>query len=287
MKNTENIFFVGPVRTGTTKLYFSFLKNTNSSLIDGKETYYFDDNYKEPISNYLKKFTDRGGKCIDLSPTYFSNRVAAARIKKHFPDAKIVITLRRSSDLLMSQYKYEEKNGRSAGVELKDYIHLQDKKYYVDRLKYMESIPFWINIFGSENVFFVGYNDLMSSYESVFKDICAKLNIDVVNNNLESSVINSSKGSPRWSRAYVFINSIGRKLQTIVPRSFLLLIKSQVVDRFLIDEDKKIEFDEKNISEALATYKADNEKLREFMLTNSDAINIINDIEYEITAHKG
>src|SRR5579863_8320683 len=86
---------IGPPRTGTTWLHEVLTGHVG--LPQGiKETSFFDDRYDLGVKWYADFFADCPGSLPvgEMAPTYFSNNLARARIRKHLPNCKLICTFR-------------------------------------------------------------------------------------------------------------------------------------------------------------------------------------------------
>lgn len=101
---------IGPRRTGTTALYRTL---RNHSMVYGagrKEIKYFDCNYGRGLDWYQSffpyqwKLSLRNGIAIEASPYYIYHPLAAERIKKDFPEIKVIALLRNPIDRAYSNY---------------------------------------------------------------------------------------------------------------------------------------------------------------------------------------
>lgn len=262
---TNHIFFVGPVKSGTTRIYRSLLRNTNCSMIPGKEIYYFDDNFTDNIKDYLSNFKIKNRTFVDISPTYFSNKKSAIRIKKFFPNAKIVIIIRNHQDLIISQYKYALRHGHQSNLSLQEFISLESNKIYIDRLKYMNSIPFWEELFGVDNVIFVNFTELMTDYTTKLPKLCELLGIEITNNELDEKKINSSAKKPSFPNIYRNINKLGGALIKIMPKHVLLRIKLTLVDKVFLHRKIKFKPDASDKYLIESIYSDDIKKLKLYL----------------------
>lgn len=104
----KQVFVVGAQKAGTTALYH-YLKNHEQICVpDVKEPAFFnrDREYQLGISYYRSYFPFRinGRHILDCSPGYFYYSLCAERIKKEFPEAKIVCLLREPVSRALSGY---------------------------------------------------------------------------------------------------------------------------------------------------------------------------------------
>ena len=108
------VFFVGPRKTGTSSFHEVFLK-AGLPVSKEKETFFFD--AEEPnLSAYEGRFgLDPAKRFVEVSPSYFANEVARRNLKRLFPDALIVITLRHPGERARSALSHARRDGRVSG----------------------------------------------------------------------------------------------------------------------------------------------------------------------------
>ena len=202
---------VGPYKTGTSWLHCYFESHPDINIpYSKKETFFFDFNYDKGFSWLESNFSNPGsnGLNCEVSPSYFNSPVAANRLYKHNPDAKIIIILREPIERLVSTFLHMKCRGDlSQEVELLEAIErfpiLLDTSYY---FKHYKS---WVKCFGEENVLVVLSENLRSNTEETVDKICNFLGIrnhSVPINLLENS-INSMKKS-RFPLVMPFISKV-------------------------------------------------------------------------------
>jgi hypothetical protein len=173
-----DFIIVGASRSGTTSLYQVLKQVPGIFMPEKKELQFFekDSEYNKGLeyySNYFKAAAENAIKG-EASPPYFHKGIirlsdgahgftefdAAKRIKKHFPNVKIVMTLRNPVDRLYSQYykNYFEKQEKK-GLEVAIEEELNGKRTpqntplcWIYKNTYSEHVSHWINLFGQEKI---------------------------------------------------------------------------------------------------------------------------------------
>lgn len=169
---------IGAGRAGTTwvsKLLEAHPDILFSSQKSYKELYFFNNSYSrkyEPdlvshynlgLKWYFKQFPKPRQNKIrgELCPAYLIDEVAHERIKKYFPNVKIIINLRNPIERLYSIYWYCKasvavKMPQNFDVMVKDYKYLNRIKYYPHVLKFFEKFP-------SKNIHIIIFSDIKNS----------------------------------------------------------------------------------------------------------------------------
>ncbi len=126
--NRPNFFLVGAPKSGTSSFYEYLSAHPDIYLPKVKELHYFaypevaDTYYDVPFvaseSEYLGLFDNRRGeKCAgDLSPSYLYRELAADRIQRFQPDAKIIISLRNPIKRAISHYLMDVRLATRTGL---------------------------------------------------------------------------------------------------------------------------------------------------------------------------
>ncbi len=173
---------IGAERCGTTWIASCLAEHPEICFSKEKEIYFFNkldrhflkiDNlrYERGIEWYKSFFNHCSGKSItgEFTPTYMFCPSSAARIKYHFPDVKLIVTLRNPVDRAFSQYLHNIRGGviRKMSFEkaLKKYNSYIEKGFYYRHLKY------FFDIFPKKNIKVVLMSDIADNPEKVIRDI--------------------------------------------------------------------------------------------------------------------
>ncbi len=172
-----NFIYIGPPKTGS-KWITKVLLSHPEIFVSGIDMYFFDrdENFAKGYpwyNNFFKHASDKHFAVGELSHDYIYSLEAAKRIYDFDKNMKIIINLRNPVDLCFSVYKAMIKYGETSmsfsnaminketthGLELMDY-----GKYYQNVLNYT-------NLFPSDNILFLNYDDLLSDKKSFMKKI--------------------------------------------------------------------------------------------------------------------
>lgn len=178
MENKHIDFFVtGGPRSGTTYLYNLLSKQKGVDMSKVKETNYYLDSLSsgsvtQKIADraaYVKQF-DGHGLRGEVSPFYFFDRKGLDRLCSENPSVKVVVILRNPvyraySHYLMDKYKYgfkldsfDKALRRTGGSPLIEGV----ENNYLDMSTYSNNLKNILEIFGSEQVVIISFEDLIA-----------------------------------------------------------------------------------------------------------------------------
>ncbi len=160
---------LGPPRTGTTWLH-RMLRDQVDLPHGVKETQFFTTFYSKGIDWYAHHFRYATGerKIGEICP-YFVAPKAPARIRRHLPDCKFLVTLRNPADHAYSTYKMVLRGAFVRGTfeqVLNTRPHIDDSNRYARHLKA------WFEHFGTERFLIMRYEDLRNDPQSYLDRIC-------------------------------------------------------------------------------------------------------------------
>ena len=192
-----DFFVVGVVRSGTTSLYYYLDQHPCIMKSAYDELGFFDSNfdlgwnwYKSlfPTIMQKKKIEKRNGKFLtfDDTPFYVYNSTVVKRIKKNFPDTKIIIIFRNPIDRAYSNYFL----GVNGGKEKREFVDLIEEEIrlitsrnrqvlfdetlsetYLGRGLYAEQLKVWFNEFPKDSVKIIKSEEFAEKTQDVMLDI--------------------------------------------------------------------------------------------------------------------
>jgi hypothetical protein len=135
-------------------------------------------NYPKGLEWYLSQFppAEHGFVRGEFGVSYLNDPVACERIKKHFPEAKLIVTLRNPVDMVYSLYWYAHNT-----VEIKTpatFEEAVEKEFYLKRGKYYHWLKMYFDTFPKENIHIVTLDDIKNTPEDVMKGIYKFLEVD-------------------------------------------------------------------------------------------------------------
>lgn len=232
---------VGMPKCGTTWIAEILAEHPDIFIPPKKEINYFNEtyfgvyrklayNYNRGFDWYKKQFLGYKNEKITgtFNVTYFTDKKAPQRIKEHFPDAKIIVSLRNPVDMLQSFYwmfrrtSLENYRSRSFSEAIDKNIK---KDLYLELGEYSKYLERYYNIFGKKNVHVIIFSDIKKNPLKVCKDLYKYLEVDV---DFVPKKLNKRINKPVKERSVLIKRFVGliltfiRKLQLRPVYVFLL-----------------------------------------------------------------
>jgi hypothetical protein len=205
-----DFFMVGVMKSGTTSLYNYMIENPYIFPPLYKEIHYFDDRPHRSMSWYRSNFiskrqkesiSKKAGKKIatgEATPTYIFRRSIAEKIKKSFPDTRIIILLRNPVGRAYSEFNFikrfyniEEDFLSYASREI-DWIQQQSFRHveeiyqvYSKEPTLLRGVYHWFvkdyyDVFGRDKVMVINADDFFKNTDAVYRRTLNFLDIEYV-----------------------------------------------------------------------------------------------------------
>lgn len=216
-------FVIGAPRCATTSLFAWFDQHSEVFAPKVKEPHYFShpevsDTYYNArlisdLDEYSNLFTDRPAGMLagEFSSSYLFRSDSAQRIAEVSPHAKIVAVLRNPVERAVSHYRLDVREGytteRLQTLLATSFPDQRFRREYVDVGCYSKSIEKWEQVFPSEQMHFIFYDDLVADWDKTTGELSDFLEISTSPNNAPPH-INESTG-PRRPAA--------KALRTVLP----------------------------------------------------------------------
>jgi hypothetical protein len=155
----------------------AFFNEYDHHLLKVKNPRYF-----RGIKWYEKQFnhSDKSKILGEYTPTYLYSKETAKRIKKHFPDVKIIVSLRDPVARMFSQYIHDQRLGIiRMKVSFEEALEKIDS-YYI-KSNYAKYLAYYFNIFGREKVMVVFLDDIKKDNAKVAKDLYKFVGLNDIN----------------------------------------------------------------------------------------------------------
>lgn len=173
---------IGAEKAGTTWVADCLREHPEVNVPKVKEIFFFNDydphflsiknyRYSRGLSWYARQFNGgtKGKKVGEVSPTYLYSRVAAERIKKDFPQGKIIVVLREPVARAFSQYIHDKRLGVIKDITFDETVRMY--RNYLEKGYYSKYLKNYFEIFGRENVFILFHEDLLGKPKKCVKDL--------------------------------------------------------------------------------------------------------------------
>ena len=247
-----DFFVIGPGRTGTTSLFYYLDQHPSLSKSAYDELGFFDVNfhlgfhwYRSLFPSILTKFRIKSKTnffmTYDVTPSYVRRPWIARRIKKLFPNSKLIIVLRNPIDKTYSHYYLSTTSGETRNFEeviKKDMddiskwnINSKDDNYFATKVEnsklargfYVEQLLPWFELFPKNQILIISSEELASNTKNVMSEIFKFLNLpDYKIPNIEKvNVSKYSKMNPDTRKILIdFFKPYNEQLFKFLDRKF-------------------------------------------------------------------
>jgi hypothetical protein len=247
-----DFFVIGPGRTGTTSLFYYLDQHPSLSKSAYDELGFFDVNfhlgfhwYRSLFPSILTKFRIKLKTnffmTYDVTPSYVRRPWIARRIKKLFPNSKLIIVLRNPIDKTYSHYYLSTTSGETRNFEeviKKDMddiskwnINSKDDNYFATKVEnsklargfYVEQLLPWFELFPKNQILIISSEELASNTKNVMSEIFKFLNLpDYKIPNIEKvNVSKYSKMNPDTRKILIdFFKPYNEQLFKFLDRKF-------------------------------------------------------------------
>ena len=192
---------IGVPKSGSTWFMRVLSQHPNIFTTAKKEPHFFksDELYSKGLENYYKLYKDAKSyqKAGEFSTKYiYSAEKSSHRIKKHFPEVKLICILRDPLKRSISHYQWLKQLGiLNSQVSLKDAIECN--KGIINFSKYSKGIQIFLNDFNKDNILFLKTEDLKNHENLVFKSVENFLEINGFNFNTKN-IAKSETFNPKY-----------------------------------------------------------------------------------------
>ena len=190
-----NTFLIGVQKSATTSVYDWISQHPDvCGPVSLKDTPFFiDDKLFNKGLNFLEKIyqNELSNERIILNGSahniYFEH--AIKRIKKHNPDAKLILILRNPVDRAISAYRFAVKRNlerdsfmnsiKNESIRLQsDNIQILSETTYIDHGRYYQQIKNLYKYFNEDKVLIIDYDDVKNKPNQIISDVFTFLNIN-------------------------------------------------------------------------------------------------------------
>lgn len=232
-----NFIAIGPGKTGTSWLYKVLDEHPDVCMSSAKETTFFDDHYHHGLDWYQKFFRN----CQHASPatqhavgeisnTYIFCAEAAERIALHFPEMKILSTLRNPIDRAFSHYLFECRNG-SLTCDFEQAI--QQRPDFLERGLYFKHLTPYLDQFPASQMHVRLFDDFTQDTIGFAQELFAFMGIAMPED--EQALVSRVLGASKARNRYVAKAAVGvaRLLRKVGRPELITRVKNGVLPRLL------------------------------------------------------
>lgn len=173
-----SVFFVGIGKCGTSWIYETSKRTGLLSTPTLKEPFIVDQEPAEQ-TRLLKDLYDNALSCpmADFSNLYFLDENNPEKICEYNPQAKIVITVRKPSERIESQFGMLLRNGLDSKISLAEYLS-SDELGLIERSRYRPIVERYMRVFGPDKVLILSLEMLRSSPQLYMDRLCEFLELE-------------------------------------------------------------------------------------------------------------
>ena len=202
-----NFLIIGAAKSGTSSLHFYLRQHPEIFMTPDKQTYFFAYEGEDPelpgpgddyevrshlvtsLEDYQAQFagvtteTAIGEACS----VYLCDRKAAASIKKHVPDAKLIVILRDPAERAYSSFMHLRREAYEPVADFREALALEEERirsnwrhlwHYRSRGYYHEQIAHYLTLFDRSQMRIYLFEDLRDDPRALLKDIFGFLGVD-------------------------------------------------------------------------------------------------------------
>lgn len=144
-----NFLIIGPPKCASSSLHFYLGQHPEIFMSETKELKFFSQFYNKGLKFYARNFKDAGkAKAIgESTPVYSFLPFAADRIKKHFPEIKLILCFRNPLDRAFSSWLMQKGMGKEK-LSLREAMDINRKQMNYVTLEGVEGEKRWIGSMG-------------------------------------------------------------------------------------------------------------------------------------------
>jgi Sulfotransferase domain len=183
MNHLPDFLVIGSQKAGTTSLYHVLSRHPQIFMPRKKELHL----YKRRMGQYRRYFRDVPDDCRavgEATPIYICHPRVPALIRRHMPEAKLILTVRNPVERAYSQY-WDQRRHMVEWLEFDEVVRiaLEDEyrpghRGYFSRGFYMRYLRRYLELFPREQVLLVFFEDLIESPESVYRQVFRFIGVD-------------------------------------------------------------------------------------------------------------
>ena len=259
-----NLFIAGAAKCATTSVYRYLNNHPQIFMAPVKEPKFFSTPYRpipptgpgdqrvedcaiKELDSYLALFQDAGGYPVrgEASVDYLYYHKTAEDIYECNPNAKILICLRNPVDRAYSGYT-DHHRGERETLSFHEALAAEESRtnyefiwQYKKLGLYYESVKHFLDVFGSDQVMVVFFEDIKGRLDDTIGNICRFLGVDDTYRIQDVRRFNPS-GTPsafmsRMGRLFPWVKNAMKK---IMPNRYLRLRSKTLVKEPMAEEDR-------------------------------------------------
>lgn len=216
---TPTFIGIGAQKCASTWIYDILSDHPQVALSSLKEVDFFSYKYDHGVQWYEHNFSEQyAGQPVvgEISPSYFHEPAVPERVLRHYPDIKLIVSLRHPVKRAISNHTHEIRTGHLTGEDLTFEKGLANNPTYVDQGMYAKHLQRWLDAFPREQVLVLVFEEVIADRVAAAKKIYDFLGIDqhhqsaFLDSRSNPGYVNRSKGLESFrKKARGFVKSIG------------------------------------------------------------------------------
>ncbi|BFM05567.1 sulfotransferase domain-containing protein [Halioxenophilus aromaticivorans] len=212
---TPTFIGIGAQKCASTWIYDILSDHPQAALSGLKEVDFFSYKYDHGLQWYERNF-DEGfsGQPVvgEISPSYFHEPAVPERVLRHYPNIKLIVSLRNPVKRAISNHTHEIRVGHFGGSDLSLEKGLANNPTYVDQGLYAKHLQRWLEVFPRENVLVLVFEEVIADRTKAAKQIYEFLGID----SAHQSAFLDSKSNPGYVNKSKGLESFRKKARGMV-----------------------------------------------------------------------
>lgn len=194
---------IGAQKCASTWIYDILSDHPQVALSALKEVDFFSYKYDHGLQWYERNFDElyQGQPVIgEISPSYFHEPAVPERVLRHYPDIKLIVSLRNPVKRAISNHMHEIRTGHFDGDDLSFEKGLTNNATYVDQGLYAKHLQRWLAVFPRENILILVFEEMIADRAKSARQIYEFLGVSadhqsaLLNEKSNPSYVNRSKG---------------------------------------------------------------------------------------------
>jgi len=223
-KNNLNVDFIGmgAVKCGTSWIWRCLREHPQICMPKTKELRFFnsDEKYEKGVNYYKIFFNDCPQNFVkgEFTPDYINHPDTAKRIKKCFPNVKLIASLRNPIERAYTHYWYERSRGFELNAKFENVI--KENPQYREGGFYYKNLKSFSKLFPREKMLILIYEDIAKDPIKFIQRIYHFLGVD--ENFIPPSINKKILATPEKQSSFIWINRITMKFIKISKKNILL-----------------------------------------------------------------
>lgn len=215
-----NFLGIGAPKCGTTWLSQCLSEHPQIFVPSIKEVNFFDQRYK--VGNYKKgldwyeRFFNKPeakDKILGEYTTHYMYYPDTHKlIKKHFPNVKLIVTLRKPWEMAYSLFRWKKANFTAADMPDSFADVINDDSEFINKAMFGKHLKKFYDLFPNENILLILHDEIRSDPDKVLKSVYTFLGTDPA---FKPPSINSSVNPAKAPKSILFARLVSQTMNLL------------------------------------------------------------------------